>query len=169
MTLLLSQLYLYGHPRHLRPLQGLCVPSIIGVFSTSEGLANMAMEPPHPHAWRVADRSLSVGEKYAIVDAYAQIHARGVLHGDVVLRHMLIGMFRLLLLALSHQGPKQAGTEKQRSSTSGRLLAFNPLSRLASAAVALMNSNSRCARSSFFLITKARASLNIVSRGSGVL
>ncbi|KAI0001845.1 hypothetical protein BJV77DRAFT_19811 [Russula vinacea] len=51
----------------------------------------MAMEPPHPHAWRVADRSLSMDEKRAIVDAYAQIHARGVLHGDVTLRHMLIG------------------------------------------------------------------------------
>jgi hypothetical protein len=165
----LSQLYLYGHPSHLRPLQGHCVPSIIGVFSTSEGLANMAMEPPHPHAWRVADRSLSVGEKYAIVDAYAQIHARGVLHGDVALRHMLIGTFRLLLLALSHQAPKQAGTEKQQSSTSGRLLAFNPLCSLVSVAAVLMNSNSRCAKSSFFLITKARASLNIVSQGSGVL
>lgn len=89
------QLYLYGHPLHLRPLQGRCVPSIIGVFSTSEGLANIAMEPPHPHAWRVADRSLSMDEKGAIVEAYAQIHARGVLHGDVVLRHMLIGTLRL--------------------------------------------------------------------------
>jgi hypothetical protein len=129
----------------------------------------MAMEPPHPHAWRVADRSLSVGEKYAIVDAYAQIHARGVLHGDVALRHMLIGMFRLLLSALSHQVPKQAGTEKQQSSTSGRLLALNPLCRLASVAAVLMNFNSRSAKSSFFLTTKARASLNIVSQGSGVL
>ena len=34
-------------------------------------------------------------EKGAIVEAYAQIHARGVLHGDVVLRHMLIGTLRL--------------------------------------------------------------------------
>ena len=129
----------------------------------------MAMEPPHPHAWRVADRSLSVDEKYAIVDAYAQIHARGVLHGDVVLRHMLIGMFRVLLLALSHQGLRQAGTEKQQSSTSGGLLAFNPLCRLASVVVVLMNFNSRCAKSSFFSIIKAHASLNIVSQGSGVL
>ena len=79
----------------MRPLQGLCVPSIIGVFSTSEGLANMAMEPPHPHAWRIADRSLSPDEKRAIVDAYARIHARGVLHGDVALRHILIGMLTL--------------------------------------------------------------------------
>jgi len=86
-----KELYLYGHPLHLRPLQGLCVPSIIGVFSTSEGLANMAMELPHPHSWRVADRSLSTDEKRAIVDAYVQIHARGVLHGDVALRHILIG------------------------------------------------------------------------------
>jgi hypothetical protein len=50
------------------------------------------MELPHPHSWRVADRSLSTDEKHAIVDAYAQIHARGVLHGDVALRHILIGM-----------------------------------------------------------------------------
>lgn len=62
----------------------------------------MAMEPPHPHAWRVADRSLSADEKRAIIDAYAQIHARGVLHGDVALRHMLIGMLRPNLLLLSH-------------------------------------------------------------------
>ncbi|KAI9512917.1 hypothetical protein F5148DRAFT_1160727 [Russula earlei] len=86
-----KELYLYGHPLHLQPLQGRCVPNIIGVFSTTEGLANIAMEPPHPHAWRVADRSLSVAEKSAIVEAYTQIHARGVLHGDVALRHMLIG------------------------------------------------------------------------------
>ena len=52
----------------------------------------MAMELPHPHSWRVADRSLSTDEKRAIVDAYAQIHARGVLHGDVALRHILVGM-----------------------------------------------------------------------------
>jgi hypothetical protein len=50
------------------------------------------MELPHPHSWRVADRSLSTDEKRAIVDAYVQIHARGVLHGDVALRHILIGM-----------------------------------------------------------------------------
>ncbi|KAH9065975.1 hypothetical protein EDB87DRAFT_1594161 [Lactarius vividus] len=86
-----KELYLYGHPLHLRPLQGLCVPNIIGIFNTSEGLANMAMEPPHPHAWRVADRFLSTDEKRVIVKAYAQIHARGVLHRDVALRHMLIG------------------------------------------------------------------------------
>lgn len=69
------------------------MPNIIGVFSTSEGLANMAMETPHPHAWRVADRSLSTEEKRAVVEAYARIHARGVLHRDVALRHMLIGTF----------------------------------------------------------------------------
>jgi hypothetical protein len=34
-------------------------------------------------------------EKRAIVDAYAQIHAHGVLHGDVALRHILIGMSML--------------------------------------------------------------------------
>lgn len=55
----------------------------------------MAMELPHPHSWRVADRSLSADEKRAIVDAYAQIHAHGVLHGDVALRHILVGMSML--------------------------------------------------------------------------
>ena len=53
------------------------------------------MELPHPHSWQVADRSLSTDEKRAIVNAYAQIHARGVLHGDVALRHILIGMLML--------------------------------------------------------------------------
>ena len=77
------------------------MPNIIGVFHTSEGLANMAMEPPHPHAWRVADRSLSTNEKRGIVEAYAEIHARGVLHRDVALRHMLIGTFGLSKIAFA--------------------------------------------------------------------
>jgi hypothetical protein len=122
----------------------------------------MAMEPPHPHAWRMAERSLSEDEKHAIVEAYAQIHARGVLHGDVALRHMLIGMFRPQLSSLSHYISKQAGTGSQQSSISGRLLAFNPRCRSASVAAVFMNFNSRCAKSSSFLITKARARLNIV-------
>jgi hypothetical protein len=49
-------------------------------------------------------------EKHAIVEAYAQIHARGVLHGDVALRHMLIGIvFRLLLSSLSHHRSSRQG------------------------------------------------------------
>jgi hypothetical protein len=130
----------------------------------------MAMEPPHPHAWRVVGESISVDEKHAIVQAYAQIHARGVLHGDVALRHMLIGIvFRLQLSSLSHRRSKQAGMESRQSSTSGRLLASDLPCRLASVAAVPMNFNSRCAKSSFFLIIKARESLNIDLRGSGVL
>jgi hypothetical protein len=109
-------------------------------------------------------------EKRAIVEAYAQIHARGVLHGDVALRHMLIGIvFRLQLSSLSHHHSKQAGTESQQSSTLGRLLASDLPSGLASIAAVPMNFNSRCVKSSFFLITKARETLNIDSQGSGVL
>jgi hypothetical protein len=65
-------------------------------------------------------------EKRAIVDAYAQIHARGVLHGDVALRHMLIGTLRFQLSSLSFSpGSMQAGMEGQQLSISDGHLAFN--------------------------------------------
>ena len=46
---------------------------------------------PHPSGWREADSYLSVEEKNNIIMAYKRIHNAGVLHGDVELRHMLIG------------------------------------------------------------------------------
>jgi hypothetical protein len=87
----------------------------------------VAMEPPHPHAWRVADRWLSTGEKRAIVEAYTQIHARGVLHRDVALRHMLVGT---LLSRYKHHFPLngvQAVTGRLQSSILDMHLVFHQL------------------------------------------
>ncbi|KAI0068257.1 hypothetical protein BV25DRAFT_545290 [Artomyces pyxidatus] len=86
-----TEIYLYAHPRCLRPLQGVCVPHIIGVFETDAGIANVAMELPHAAAWRTADVDLPRRDKLAIIQAYAKIHAQGVLHGAVLLNHMLVG------------------------------------------------------------------------------
>ncbi|KAG8919277.1 hypothetical protein FRC01_001368 [Tulasnella sp. 417] len=52
-----------------------------------------AMEPPHntPKGWTEVDpKSTSAHVKQKIIQAYDEIHASGVLHGDVQLRHILI-------------------------------------------------------------------------------
>ncbi|KAI0048359.1 hypothetical protein FA95DRAFT_1462194, partial [Auriscalpium vulgare] len=82
---------LYADPRRLRPLQGVYVPYLVSAFETPDGLPCMAMELPHPFAWRTASSALSRRDKKSIVNAYAAIHAQGVLHGYVSLDHMLVG------------------------------------------------------------------------------
>ncbi|EJD34494.1 hypothetical protein AURDEDRAFT_76135, partial [Auricularia subglabra TFB-10046 SS5] len=82
---------LYASSCFLRLLQGIVVPRIIGVYAAPGAVVDVAMEPPHRVGWREADKNLSDAVKQRIIDAYNEIHARGVLHGDVELRHMLIG------------------------------------------------------------------------------
>ncbi|KAF5382971.1 hypothetical protein D9757_006362 [Collybiopsis confluens] len=82
-----SELALYK--KQLKPLQGRCVPHIINIFTGPASL-NVAMEPPHSSFWIEASADMPLQLKKLCVDAFAEIHARGVLHGDVELRHMLI-------------------------------------------------------------------------------
>jgi hypothetical protein len=49
------------------------------------------MEPPHPSFWIEASPDMPTILKQKCIEAFEKIHARGVLHGDVELRHMLIG------------------------------------------------------------------------------
>lgn len=51
----------------------------------------MAQDLPHPVGWKEADMFLKDDQKEAIIDAYQKLHDRGILHGDVEYRHMLIG------------------------------------------------------------------------------
>ncbi|KAJ3813676.1 hypothetical protein F5876DRAFT_4922, partial [Lentinula aff. lateritia] len=74
----------------LRPLQGRCVPHVIGIF-TGPGAINVAMEPPHSSFWIEASTDMPLSLKERCVDAIAQIHSCGVFHGDIQLRHILIG------------------------------------------------------------------------------
>lgn len=70
---------------------GICIPTVIGAYATTAGRITLAMEPPHHIGWHEADPYASLELKDKIVEAYRKIHAQGVLHNDVELRHMLIG------------------------------------------------------------------------------
>ncbi|KAJ3719685.1 hypothetical protein C8R42DRAFT_542846, partial [Lentinula raphanica] len=70
--------------------QGICVPHVIGVFA-APAVINVVMEPPHHSFWIEASTDMPLSLKQRCVDAIAQIHSCGVLHGDIELRHMLIG------------------------------------------------------------------------------
>ncbi|KAJ4486363.1 hypothetical protein J3R30DRAFT_3697875 [Lentinula aciculospora] len=83
-----SELALYK--KQLKSLQGKCVPSVIGVFS-GPGVLNVAMESPHSSFWIEASADMPLSLKQRCVDAIAGIHSCGVFHGDIQLRHMLIG------------------------------------------------------------------------------
>lgn len=84
----IPQLALYK--KQLKPLQGRCVPNIIGAYA-APGVVNVVMEPPHSSFWIEASTDMPFSLKQRCVDAFAAIHSRGVFHGDVELRHMLVG------------------------------------------------------------------------------
>lgn len=87
------ELYLLGSSAHLRSFQGVFVPQLVGVYATSTGHICTAMEPPHNtlKGWTEVDpKSTPVHVKQKIIQAYDEIHASGVLHGDVQLRHIVI-------------------------------------------------------------------------------
>lgn len=88
-----TQVLLFTHPQLLRPLQGICVPYLIQVCDSFAGRMTMALDVPHPVGWREADSGISQKLKEDIIAAYELVHAQGVIHGDVELRHMLIGRF----------------------------------------------------------------------------
>lgn len=61
------------------------------VSRTSEGGLSFLMRTAHHVGWRSAHPSLSDKVKQSIVDALNLIHVKGVLHGDIALRHILVG------------------------------------------------------------------------------
>jgi hypothetical protein len=85
-----SELSLYKADRYLKPLQGDILPWIIGVHALP-GVISIAMEPPHHSFWIEASADMPNVLKERCIEAFEKIHACGVLHGDVELRHMLIG------------------------------------------------------------------------------
>lgn len=70
---------------------GICVPTVIGLYSAATGRLSLAMELPHPVGWREADPHISTELKEKVITAYRNIHHQGILHNDVKLENMLIG------------------------------------------------------------------------------
>ncbi|KAH9968926.1 hypothetical protein BC827DRAFT_297484 [Russula dissimulans] len=85
-----SELALYKSARYLLPLQGDVVPHVMGVY-TRPGKIDIIMDLPHPVFWIEASPSMPMVLKDRVVEAFQKLHERGVVHGDVALRHILIG------------------------------------------------------------------------------
>ncbi|KAI0067704.1 hypothetical protein BV25DRAFT_851712 [Artomyces pyxidatus] len=85
-----TELALYRMDKYLYHLQGVVVPRIMGVYA-HPGKITVATEPPHPVFWIEASPSMPDVLKERVLDAFRQIHACGVVHNDVALRHILIG------------------------------------------------------------------------------
>ncbi|GBE78267.1 hypothetical protein SCP_0111500 [Sparassis crispa] len=85
-----SELALYKSQYYLKSLQGLVIPSIIGVHVDGRSVS-LAMEPPHHSFWIEASPDMPDILKEIVVEGLEKIHAKGVLHGDIELRHILIG------------------------------------------------------------------------------
>ncbi|KAG8949291.1 hypothetical protein FRC04_008893 [Tulasnella sp. 424] len=85
-----SEIYLYASSKHLRTLQGDCVPFFIGIHNALGGYISFAMEPMDKTGWNEAHPRISRRLKEMVVQAFEKLHAKGVLHNDVELRHMLI-------------------------------------------------------------------------------
>ncbi len=62
----------------------------MGVY-TRPGKIDIAMDLPHPVFWMEASASMPVVLKDRVVEAFQKLHERGIVHGDVALRHILIG------------------------------------------------------------------------------
>ena len=62
----------------------------MGVY-TGPGKIDIAMDLPHPIFWMEASASMPVVLKDRVVEAFQKLHERGIVHGDVALRHILIG------------------------------------------------------------------------------
>jgi len=62
----------------------------MGVY-TRPGKVDIAMDLPHPIFWMEASASMPTVLKDRVVEAFQKLHERGIVHGDVALRHILIG------------------------------------------------------------------------------
>ena len=105
------QLALYASPSYLRHLQGDVIPTIIGVYLI-DGLVSVAMELPHSSFWIEASPDMPDAIKEKCIDAYNSIHACGVLHNNVDLRHILISAEgRPVIIELQHGQALKPHTE----------------------------------------------------------
>jgi hypothetical protein len=85
-----SEMTLYSSEQYLKPLQGVIVPRIIGVHILP-GAISIAMELPHQSFWMEASPTMPDVLKERAMQGLEMLHSRGILHGDIELRHVLIG------------------------------------------------------------------------------
>ncbi|KAG1755092.1 uncharacterized protein EDB91DRAFT_1097252 [Suillus paluster] len=85
-----SEMALYSSEQYLKPLQGVIVPHIIGVHILP-GAISIAMELPHQSFWMEASPTMPDVLKERAMEGLEMLHSRGILHGDIELRHVLIG------------------------------------------------------------------------------
>jgi tRNA A-37 threonylcarbamoyl transferase component Bud32 len=81
---------LYSSEQYLKPLQGVVVPRIIGVHILP-GAVSIAMELPHQSFWMEASHTMPDVLKERAMEGLEMLHSRGILHGDIELRHILVG------------------------------------------------------------------------------
>lgn len=85
-----SEMTLYNSEQYLKPLQGVIVPRIIGVHILP-GAISIAMELPHQSFWIEASPTMPDVLKERAMQGLEILHSRGILHGDIELRHVLVG------------------------------------------------------------------------------
>ncbi|KAG2146554.1 uncharacterized protein EDB93DRAFT_1148647 [Suillus bovinus] len=126
-----SEMTLYSSEQYLKPLQGVIVPRIIGVHILP-GAISIAMELPHQSFWMEASPTMPDVLKERAMQGLEMLHSRGILHGDIELRHVLIGgdgavTFIDFQLSRSTNPDESVGLEKAEDEEfrfEKRLLAF---------------------------------------------
>lgn len=97
------QPYLLSHPKLLKPLQGISVPHLLRRRTSRNGnWVTYDLETYGSLRQRLLYGPLSEDEKQLIVDAYEDIHQRGILHGEVSFDNVLIGASFASLHFASH-------------------------------------------------------------------
>jgi hypothetical protein len=122
---------LYSSEQYLKPLQGVIVPRIIGVHILP-GAISIAMELPHQSFWMEASPTMPDVLKERAMQGLEMLHSRGILHGDIELRHVLVGgdgavTFIDFQLSRSTNPDESVGLEKAEEEEfrfEKRLLAF---------------------------------------------
>lgn len=126
-----SEMSLYSSEQYLKPLQGVIVPRIIGVHILP-GALSIAMELPHQSFWMEASPTMPDVLKERAMQGLEMLHSRGILHGDIELRHVLVGgdgavTFIDFQLSRSTNPDESVGLEKAEDEEfrfEKRLLAF---------------------------------------------
>lgn len=126
-----SEMTLYSSEQYLKPLQGVIVPRIIGVHILP-GAISIAMELPHQSFWMEASPTMPDVLKERAMQGLEMLHSRGILHGDIELRHILVGgdgaiTFIDFQLSRSTNPDESVGLEKAEDEEfrfEKRLLAF---------------------------------------------
>ncbi|KAG9019542.1 hypothetical protein FRB90_000851 [Tulasnella sp. 427] len=101
-----AEIYLYASSRHLRTLQGDIVPYFIGIHNVLGGYISFEMEPLDKTGWNEAHPRMPRHVKEMVMEAWKKLHAQGVLHNDVELRHMLINDARDKVMIIDFQESK---------------------------------------------------------------